>query len=152
MAASGQAIEAQLAAASAACAASGTKLTPLRRAVLELILAADGPLTAYQLLDRLRATRQGAVPPTIYRALDFLLGQKLIHRVESLNAFISCNAAGHHAHDVQLLICRHCGAVAEVEDAAVAHALHLVAEVHGFHPGSVVVEMKGTCAACTPPP
>lgn len=141
-------IEAQLDEAAQACKQQGAQLTELRRLVLELILQAAGPLTAYQLLDRLQETRKGAVPPTIYRSLDFLIQQRLIHKVERLNAFISCTEAGHHHHDVQFLICRRCGAVAEIEDRAISDALDRAAEREGFHPGKAVVELDGTCAAC----
>lgn len=141
-------IEARLDAAAAACARQGGQLTALRRLVLHLILQAEGPLTAYQLLDRLKETGRQAAPPTIYRALEFLLAQRLIHRIERLNAFIPCSESGPHEHAAQFLICRICGAVAEIEDAAVTRALARAAEREGFHPGRVVVEIDGICAAC----
>ncbi len=144
------AIEAQLDAAAQACARHGARLTALRRCVLGLILQANGPATAYQLLDRLKETRKGAAPPTIYRALNFLMEQSLIHKVERLNAFIPCTEAG-HPHAVQFLICRQCGTVAEIEDRAVSQALEHAAERAGFHPGNAVVELDGTCAACSHP-
>jgi Fur family zinc uptake transcriptional regulator len=147
-----RAIEAQLDAAGRVCADNGAQLTELRRSVLSLILAADGPLTAYQLLDRLKETRKGAAPPTIYRALDFLLEQHLIHRIERLNAFIACcEAGGHHDHPVQFLICRQCGTVAEIEDQAVSRALEHAAELKGFRPSNAVVELDGTCSDCATP-
>ena len=145
-----RAVDAQLDMAAAACAASGAQLTPLRRHVLALILEADGALTAYQLLDRLRAARKGAAPPTIYRALDFLLAQRLIHKLERLNAFVPCIESGHE-HPAQFLICRQCGAVTEIEDQAAASALEHAAERKGFHPRTTVVEIEGTCAACFDP-
>jgi len=141
-------IEARLDAAAEVCAGNGAQLTELRRSVLDLILQADGALTAYRLLDRLQETRKGAVPPTIYRALDFLLKQGLIHRVERLNAFVPCSDAGQHRHVAQFLICSACGTVAEIEDHAVAQALARAAARAGFHPGNAVVEIDGTCAAC----
>ncbi|MBV8615947.1 MAG: transcriptional repressor [Acetobacteraceae bacterium] len=144
-------IEAQLDAAALACARRGAQLTELRRCVLGLILEAGGPLTAYQLLDRLRETRRGAVPPTVYRALDFLREQGLVHKIERLNAFISCAEADHHHHAAQFLICRTCGTVAEIEDRAVSEALEHAAERQGFHPSHAVVELDGTCAACSQP-
>ncbi len=138
--------------AASACAKAGAQLTELRRAVLGLVLAAEGPLTAYQLLDKLKETRSNAVPATIYRALEFLQEQKLIHRIEKLNAFVSCSDADphhHHHHAAQFLICKTCGTVAEIEDHAVLHALEQAARRHGFHPGNAVVEVDGTCAACS---
>jgi Fur family zinc uptake transcriptional regulator len=146
-----RAIEARLAEAAQACAQQGAQLTPLRRSVLGLILEAEGPLTAYQLLDRLKETRAGAVPPTVYRALDFLLQQWLVHKIERLNAFIPCAQAGHHHDMAQFLICRKCGTVAEIEDRAVTKALAHAAEREGFHPGRATVEVDGTCAACSHP-
>jgi Fur family transcriptional regulator, zinc uptake regulator len=140
-------MDAQLDSAASFCIAHGAQLTQLRRHVLGLILEADGPLTAYQLLDRLKETRKGAAPPTIYRALDFLLAQRLIHKVERLNAFVPCVESGHE-HAAQFLICRECGAVTEIEDRAAASALEHAAEREGFHPRRTVVEIEGTCAAC----
>src|ERR1700723_3579732 len=106
-------IEKRLHEAATICAKHGAQFTELRRSVLNLILEADGPLTAYQLLDRLKETRKSAVPPTIYRALDFLIEQGLIHKIERLNAFISCTEGDHDHHAVQFLICGRCGTVAE---------------------------------------
>jgi Fur family zinc uptake transcriptional regulator len=144
-----RAIRVQLEAAAEACSQQGAQLTELRRDVLRLVLEAGGPSTAYQLLDRLKETRKGAAPPTIYRALAFLMEQGLIHKVERLNAFIPCTEAGHHHHAVQFLICRKCGTVAEIEDRAVSQALEHAAEREGFHPGHAIVELDGTCAACS---
>ncbi len=141
-------VEAQLDAAALACARQGAQLTALRRLVLALILQAEGPLTAYQLLDRLKQTGRRATPPTAYRALEFLLEQRLIHRIERLNAFVPCAESDPHEHAAQFLICRRCGTVAEIEDDAVAHALDRAAERVGFHPARAVVEIDGTCAAC----
>jgi Fur family zinc uptake transcriptional regulator len=138
--------------AAAVCADHGAQLTVLRRSVLTLVLEADGPLTAYQLLDQLKQTRKNAAPPTIYRALDFLREVGLIHKVERLNAFIPCVEADHNHHGehhaVQFLICKQCGTVAEIEDDAVATALAQAASRQGFQPGNAVVELDGTCAAC----
>lgn len=141
------AIERQLDEAAATCERQSAQLTELRRAVLELVLQADGPLTAYQLLDRLKETRRGAVPPTIYRALGFLIEHKLIHKIERLNAFIPCTE-GDHAHAAQFLICRSCGTVAEVDDHAVSEALDRTARREGFMPSNAVVEIEGVCSEC----
>lgn len=136
--------------AASLCIQNGAQLTPLRRAVLALILDANRPATAYQLLDRLKQTRPGAAPPTIYRALDFLVDQKLVHRIERLNAFIPCTGPTHaHTHAAQFLICTTCGTVAEIEDTHVSHALDQAAAAQGFHPAHATVELNGTCAACT---
>ena len=141
-------VAAQLNRAAQACTRAGAQLTDLRRSVLALILKAEGPVTAYELLDRLKKTRKGAVPPTIYRALDFLMAQRLVHKLERLNAFIPCAETGHQ-HVAQFLICRECGTVAEIEDRAATKALENAAEREGFHPRNAIVEIEGTCAICS---
>ena len=146
------AMEAQLERAAAICAEHGTQLTPLRRQVLQLILDADGPSTAYQLLDRLKAQHKSAVPPTIYRALDFLMEQGLIHKIERLNAFIPCVDTDHAHHAAQFLICRQCGKVAEIEDHSVTQALKRAADKQGFRAEAAMVELSGICAACIAAP
>ncbi len=130
------------------CAANGTQLTALRRSVLTLILEADSPPTAYKLLDQLKDIRKSAVPPTIYRALDFLLENRLIHKVERLNAFIPCTGADHEHAAVQFLICGKCSTVTEIDDDDIARALRTAAQNAGFHPGRALVELEGVCAAC----
>ncbi len=137
--------------AEAACAARGANLTELRRAVLGLILEARQPVGAYALLDRLKQSRAGAAPPTVYRALDFLVEQGLVHKVERLNAFVACGAAHDHeghAHPAQLLVCSTCHAVTELDDHAVAHAIAKAASAAGFRPARATVEVEGTCARC----
>ena len=142
--------------AAAACAARGAQLTPLRRQVLRLVLDAEGPVGAYALLDRLKADRPGAAPPTVYRALDFLLEQGLVHKVERLNAFVGCADAEHghdggpggHAHPHQFLICGSCGATQEVADEAVTRAVAAAAGRAGFRPVRATVEVEGVCGRC----
>lgn len=141
-------VEQQLKKAGAICLRRDSQLTELRRLVLRLVLEAECPLTAYQLLDRLREVRKGAVPPTVYRALDFLMEQGLVHKLERLNAYVPCVDADHHHHAAQFLICKKCGTVAEIEDRSVSRALERAAEKEGFHPDSAVIELAGLCAAC----
>lgn len=138
--------------ADAICARRGARLTSLRRIVLGLILQGDGPTGAYELLDRLKTRRRGAAPPTVYRALEFLLAQGLIHRVERLSAFVGCVAHSDHDHAAQFLICRGCGRVTELEDAGVAQALKAAAQRAGFHIQGATVEAEGRCAGCGSPP
>ncbi len=147
-----ESVDSRLDAAAAACARNGAQLTELRRAVLNLIMAAEGPLTAYQLLDQLKLVRKSAVPPTVYRALEFLIENRLVHRIERLNAFVPCNEADHaHGaqHAVQFLICGRCGTVAEIEDDQVTAALQQAARKQGFTAGNAVVELDGVCASCS---
>jgi Fur family zinc uptake transcriptional regulator len=144
------ALEPRLDRAAEACARDGARLTEIRRQVLALVLGAREPLGAYALLDLLKARKANATPATVYRALDFLQEHGLIHKVERLNAFIGCADAGEpHHHAVQFLICRACGAVAEMEDAGIAAAVDRAAKTTGFRPAHATVEVEGTCAACS---
>jgi Fur family zinc uptake transcriptional regulator len=130
------------------CEGHGARLTDLLRQVLGLILDRDEPTGAYDLLDQLRSTRHGAAPPTVYRALEFLLEQGLIHKLERLSAFVGCVSEEDHDHAAQFLICRSCGRVAEIEDHELAHALEDAANRLGFKVGRATIEAEGQCAAC----
>ncbi len=133
------------------CEARGTRLTGLRRDVLGLILDSNGPAGAYDLLERLRLTRGGAAPPTVYRALDFLVEQGFVHRVERLSAFVGCidtHAEATHAHAAQFLICRSCGGVTEIDDHRLAEALAAAAGAVGFAISGATIEADGVCARC----
>jgi hypothetical protein len=87
----------------------------------------------------------------VYRALDFLLANDLIHKMASLSAFVTCTDAGQHRHSVQFLICHQCGTVVELEDLAVSMAMQQAAARHSFDPGSVIIEVEGLCATCRIP-
>jgi Fur family zinc uptake transcriptional regulator len=136
------------------CDVKGARLTDLRRQVLGLILESEAPTGAYDLLDRLRATRHGAAPPTVYRALEFLLEHGLIHKLESRSAFVGCvshtGTWGDTDHAAQFLICRTCGQVTELDDHELAHALNDAARRLGFTVGKATIEAEGRCAACSP--
>ena len=150
--------EALLARAESICAGRGARLTDLRRQVLGLILEQGAPTGAYHLLEHLRSRRGGGAPPTVYRALDFLMEQGLVHRVERLAAFVGCVAENgpactHHgadagAHAAQFLICRMCGKVTELEDPAVAAALAATARRLAFMVTKTTIEAEGICARC----
>lgn len=129
------------------CRSRGLRLTPTRRRVLELVLAANGPIKAYELLDQLKTERPGAAPPTVYRALGFLLDNHFIHRLETLNAFVSC-VHPEHQHQGQFLICEHCQSVTEIHDHQLMRALAEAAAEHGFVATRQVLEIYGRCKAC----
>lgn len=131
--------------------ARGLRLTPLRRTVLELVAESHRPVGAYAVLERLAARRAAegarAAPPTVYRALEFLLAAGLVHRIDSLNAFIAC-FAGPAAHGSVFLICEACREVREIADAGVADGLAALAQREGFRPSRQIVEVQGRCPAC----
>ena len=143
-------VDALLTEAATLCDRRGAQLTELRRKVLGLVLGNEKPTGAYELLDQLRALHKGAAPPTVYRALDFLLEQGLIHKVERLSAFVGCvhrdDEHGHHA--AQFLICTQCGQVTELEDRRVERALIEAARRTGFRAVKSTVEAEGTCGTC----
>jgi Fur family zinc uptake transcriptional regulator len=129
------------------CSQRGVRLTEQRSTVLRLLCESDKPLGAYELLDQMRDVAKNPAPPTVYRALDFLLEQGLVHKLESLHAYVGC-AHPDHPHASQFLICSDCGEVNEVEDAAVARSLDAAGEALGFRTKRPVVELLGTCAEC----
>ncbi len=137
-----------LAHADALCAQRSQRLTPIRRQVLEVLLESHKPLGAYEIMDRAALTGTRPAPITIYRALDFLRDNGLVHRIESRNAFVAC--ASNHASGelVVFLICEHCGAVGEAASAAVADHLKSAANAAGFTPKAPVIEIGGVCAHC----
>jgi Fur family transcriptional regulator, zinc uptake regulator len=134
--------------ADAICAARKERLTAIRRRVLEALLESHSPLGAYELIDRLAENGGRPAPITIYRALDFLREQGLVHRIESRNAFIACV----HNHDttepVVFLICERCGAVGEAAGATVAQTIRTASLAAGFTPKTPVIEISGVCAHC----
>lgn len=133
--------------AEALCHERGVRLTEQRKTVLQLLCVSYKPLSAYELLERLRGVVKNPAPPTVYRALGFLLEQGLVHKLESLHAYVDC-AHPDHPHASQFLICDDCGEVAEVEDPCVSESLKLVGKAVGFHTRRPVVELLGTCAQC----
>jgi len=129
------------------CRARGARLTPLRARVLEIVWQNHKPLGAYDILAVLAAEGRSAAPPTVYRALEFLLEQGLAHRLPSLNAFIGCSRPG-HAGSGQFLICRCCGNAAELNDHGVERAITRSAASQGFAVQGHSVEINGVCPDC----
>ncbi len=133
----------------------GPDLTRNQALVFEALRAADAPLSAYTILDRLRDDGLRA-PLQVYRALDKLVEFGLVHRLESLNAFVACDHPAGEAHGeshgtVAFAICEECGNVTEFAQQEVAKRLQGWAEAEGFHPRSTVIELRGLCEACAAP-
>lgn len=126
-----------------------SSLTRNQQVVLDALAAADKPMTAYDILN-LPATRKAGLkaPLTIYRALDKLMAQGLAHRIESLNAFVTCGHGPHHDHATGFLICGDCGKAQEVPIAACEKHLAGRAREQGFFVDAVKVEMTGRCPDC----
>ena len=128
----------------------GVQLTDLRRAVLSIIWQSHSAIGAYDILDRLREMGRRAAPVTVYRALDFLIANGLVHRLTSQNAYLGCDHPD-QSHDAQILICRLCGAAGEVSAPAITAAIEKTAAASGFRIEAPVVEITGICPRCAEP-
>lgn len=125
--------------------------------IMEELAASRRPLSAYDLLDRLRPSGVGA-PLTVYRALDKLIKAGQVHRIESLNAFVACRSGDHAGHDhaeavpnrqtVAFAICDRCGAVEEFVDPALCDRIGGLLSARSFVPRTSALEVHGVCAAC----
>ena len=126
-------------------------LTRNQSKVLAKLESAAGPLSAYALLDQLREEGFRA-PLQVYRALDGLMGVGLVHRLESMNAFVACcGSHDHHHRMTAFAICDGCGQVTELSDDAIAHRLEDWVGATGFTPKRAVIEFRGVCADCAKP-
>lgn len=129
------------------CEERGLRLTPLRERVLRLVAASQRPVKAYDLLDQMRDEKGPAAPPTVYRALDFLLKHGFIHRLASINAFVGCHQP-RVQHSVPFLICDRCHSAVELEDERVTALLNEQARALGFQPQAQTLEVHGLCMNC----
>jgi Fur family zinc uptake transcriptional regulator len=136
-----------LAAAEQTCSRNGARLTPLRRRVLELVLVSGKPVGAYSLLKQLRADGFNDAPPTVYRTLEFLQAQRLVHRIAKSNTFLACS----HPQDDHfglIFLCRQCGAAIELEEQRITKGIGRCARRLGFRLPRQVFEVEGTCREC----
>jgi len=129
------------------CEKRGLKLTKLRRRVLELIWQSHEPVKAYDILDRLKHDGFCSAPPTVYRTLEFLQTEGLVHKIESLNAYLGCGQPV-ALHQSQFLICLKCGTAAELADNEIRQLLASKAEALGFKIDNELIEIKGICSVC----
>lgn len=136
-----------LARAETICAGSGARLTPLRRKVLQSVAESHHASGAYDIIERLAKKGPRPAPISVYRALEFLLGQELVHKIESRNAFVACTH-GEHKGDAVMLICEACGIVAEMDAGDAIADLTARAAVLGFASSGTVVEVTGCCGEC----
>ena len=143
-----QCTDAALLVAEDTCLLRGVRLTKLRRRVLELVWISHEPAKAYDILDILRDEHSGSAPPTVYRALEFLQEEGMVHRIESLNAYVGCGAPDHN-HTSQFLICRLCGTAAEMDDADIRNLIADKAADMGFKIDKEIIEVKGICLQCS---
>jgi len=137
----------RLAAAEARCVERGGKLTEPRRDVLALLLAAERPLGAYDLIEQMQALRGRTNPPTVYRALEFFERLGMIHRIDSQKAYVACQG-GTTGHHPVFLVCYVCKRATEVAMPEVGSMLEGLALAHDFQAEQIVQEIEGRCHAC----
>ncbi len=141
-------IEDALARAEELSAERGLRFTETRRRVLELVWQSHTAVKAYDIIERFSTDGQATKPPTVYRALDFLIEHGFIHRIESLNAFVGC-AHPDDGHESQFLICNNCDNVAEINAQGVRLSIRDQADKAGFHIGRQTIEVHGLCGNCS---
>ena len=130
------------------CGERGVQLTEVRRQILELLWESGRPTGAYDLIEALKQRDSRSVgPPTVYRALEFLMSQGLVSKIESRNAYVPCSHP-ERRHDCLFFICSNCGASTELEDQRLERLITEDAALIGFRPTRRVVEVEGTCAQC----
>lgn len=135
-----------LARAEEVCRKRNQRFTRLRRRVFELVWQQHKPVRAYDVLEQLQQDGRAA-PPTVYRTLDFLLEFGLIHRIESLNAYVGCIHPGRQ-HEGQFLICKSCNAFAELDSEQILAAIAHDARRSGFEVQQQTIEIMGLCPDC----
>jgi Fur family zinc uptake transcriptional regulator len=141
-------IDTAVAEAEAHCAKNKLHFTPVRRRVLEILLHKHQAMGAYEILALLAEEGLGSQPPVAYRALDFLVHNGFVHRIERLNAYTAC-AHPDHDHVPAFLICRECKAVAEADTEMTQGDLGNAAKTSGFTIEKIVVEAEGICPSCS---
>ena len=136
-----------LARAEDVCRERQERLTANRRAVLELLLAEHHPVGAYEILDRFDWKGRRPAPAQIYRALSFLQGLGLVHRIASRNAYVACSGPG-EGHGTVFLVCEQCGTVAEPSGEGVGRMARKLASASGFELHAHFLELMGRCPEC----
>jgi Fur family zinc uptake transcriptional regulator len=141
-------VNAALSQARERCNRANARLTPIREAVLKLIWDHHKPMGAYHIAEQLPLVLgKNIQAPSVYRAIEFLLDLGLIHKITSLNAYIGCPFPGSEHSDL-FMICRSCGATAEVSDEGINNVLAENIKKTGFLPENQHIEISGLCPSC----
>ena len=167
----------RLAAAKEHCRLSGARFTPLRQQIYQLVLESDQPVGAYDLITQLQQMRlfemddsdtlkasglskqfvekpstkkrapKNVAPPTVYRSLEFLLSEGLIHQLTSINAYVPC-CHPRAQHTAAFLICDQCQRVQECSSLPVQEMMSFAEQDVGFTVERSVIELSGRCQVC----
>jgi len=130
------------------CRERDLQFTRLRRDVLETVASGTRPLGAYDIAERLSGGGRRVAAVSVYRALDFLTEQGLVHRIASRNAFVSCGHTHGEGAGLVFLICRTCGGIDETTAPGVDTELDRTLARAGFTPTGRILEVEGECGAC----
>lgn len=130
------------------CAQTGVKLTPLREDVLRVLLSSHQALGAYDIIERLNHQGRRLAPISVYRIIDVLADARLVHRLESKNAFFACLAQHKNEKSVVVLVCEHCHSVAEAEAPEAWRIINNMTQASDFQVSETVLEIQGTCSNC----
>ena len=124
------------------------RLTRNQSLVMDALSSANAPVSAYTILDELRDAGIRA-PLQVYRAVEKLQEMGLVHRLESLNAFIACKHPDCKNQEAAIfMICNACGSASEVADKALTKRLDKLAGKYAFSSNTSTVELRGTCSDC----
>lgn len=149
-------VTARLAAATEQCRARNVRFTQLRQQIYKLVLQANKPVGAYDLITQLQQARlanrepnasKNVAPPTVYRSLEFLLSEGLIHQLTSINAYIPC-CHPRAEHTAAFLICEQCQKVQECSSLPVQEMIGFAEQDVGFSVTRSVIELSGHCQDC----
>ena len=146
-------LDSLLRAAEVSCAENGARLTQRRRQVLSVLMQSSSPLSAYEVLDLCNRSTTSAMPAmSVYRILDFLEQQLLVHRLSTSNKYVSCahiTCDHKHFQTTHFLLCEGCSSVKEVDATEEAsEALEQMAKTVGFKLTTQQFELSGICTTC----
>ena len=129
------------------CDKNNLRCTPSRKITLEIIAASNRPIGAYDIIDEMGKVTDRPKPTTVYRAIEFLQQHCFVHKIESLNAFVACEAG--HTHDgAQFIVCNGCGSVEEVHTCHLPESLQQKIDASGFRMDRWNTEIHGVCEQC----
>lgn len=129
------------------CKDKGLRFTSLRKEVLEIIWSSHIPAKAYDILNKLKSYNEPAKPPTVYRTLDFLIENGLVHKLNTINAYIGCSHPLKH-NECYFLICQSCEEVIECCNGNLSQAISKTADNNKFNAKNITIEVTGKCEEC----
>lgn len=130
------------------CRERDLQFTRLRRDVLHAVAAEGRPLGAYDIAERMSQPGRRVAPVSVYRALDFLTENGLVHRIASRNAFVPCAHDHGDGAGLVFMICRSCGGIDETTSPEIERQIDRTVAQSGFRPASRILEVEGECGAC----